>query len=43
VRNHISSHESKRALSGLLTLIRYYPRGLANAAFRKVSRAFGIR
>jgi GT2 family glycosyltransferase len=43
VRNHISSHDSKRAVSGLLTLIRYYPRGLANAAFRKVSRAFGIR
>jgi GT2 family glycosyltransferase len=41
VRNEISSRDFKRAVLGLFTLVRHYPRGLADSAFRKMSRAVG--
>jgi glycosyltransferase involved in cell wall biosynthesis len=41
VQNHLSSRDLKRAALGLLTLVRYYPRGLSNSAFRKLSRVIG--
>jgi glycosyltransferase involved in cell wall biosynthesis len=41
VQNHVSSRDLKRAASGLMTLVRHYPRGLVNSAFRTLSRVIG--
>jgi glycosyltransferase involved in cell wall biosynthesis len=38
VRGHVLSREWKRAASGLLTLMRYYPEGIAERVLGKLSR-----
>jgi glycosyltransferase involved in cell wall biosynthesis len=38
VRAHVSSRDWKRAGSGLLTLMRCYPKGIAESVFRKLFR-----
>ena len=41
VENHVSSRDLKQAATGLMTLVRYYPRGLVNSAFKRLSRVIG--
>jgi glycosyltransferase involved in cell wall biosynthesis len=36
VRNHVCENKWGRAMSGLLTLVRYYPHGLVKHAYRKL-------